>query len=235
MLENLLLLAETTTVTLKNGDLTVTEGVDAAVTENFAQIGYLVAAVLFILGIKGMTHPRTAVRGNLLGAVGMFVAVLVTVVQQGVSLPTVLAGIAVGGAGGMWLAKKVEMTQMPQLVALFNAFGGIASVFVAGAEVLKGPAADVDGTVAGLAAGLAGLIGAVTFSGSLVAAGKLQELPQFKKPWTFGGLQAVCGLLLLVGLFFVLEMVDNTGWEYFPLVILALVLGALLTLPIGGA
>lgn len=201
---------------------------------NLAQVGYLVAAVLFIFGIKGMTHPRTAVRGNLLGATGMFLAVLVTLLQRDVSLGLVLAGIAVGGVVGMLLATRVEMTQMPQLVALFNGFGGIASVLVAGAEVFKG-AEETHRVVAGLAAGLAGLIGAVTFSGSLVAAGKLQELPQFKKPWSFGGQQLANAVMLGIGVLLVFEMADGTGWEYFPLVLLSLVLGVLLTSPIGGA
>ena len=202
--------------------------------EKLAEVAYLVAAVLFIFGIKGMTHPRTAVRGNLLGAAGMFVAVLVTLLQQGVSLGLVLPGIAIGGLAGMQLAQKVDMKQMPQLVALFNGFGGIASVLVAGAEVLRGNAT-ADPVVAGLAAGLAGLIGGVTFSGSLIAAAKLQELPQFKKPWSFGGQQLVNAVILGIGLLLVLEMIDTSGWEYFPLVVLALLLGVLLTLPIGGA
>ncbi|QDS97503.1 NAD(P)(+) transhydrogenase (Re/Si-specific) subunit beta [Adhaeretor mobilis] len=232
VLENFILFAKANTTELEKA---ATEVVGSAGREQLAQIGYLVAAVLFILGIKGMTHPRTAVRGNLLGAVGMFLAVLVTLLQQGVSLPVVLSGIIVGSAGGMVLAKRVQMTQMPQLVALFNAFGGIASVLVAGAEVLKGPSPETDGVVAGFAAGIAGLIGAVTFSGSMVAAGKLQELPQFKKPWSFDGLQITNLVLLCVGLLLVFMMVDNSGWEYFPLVLLALLLGVLLTLPIGGA
>lgn len=202
--------------------------------ERLAEVGYLVAAVLFIFGIKGMTHPRTAVRGNMLGATGMFLAVLVTLLQQGVSLWLVLPGIAIGGLAGMQLAVRVDMKQMPQLVALFNGFGGIASVLVAGAEVLRGNA-EAEPVVAGLAAGLAGLIGGVTFSGSLIAAAKLQELPQFKKPWSFGGQQLVNAVILGIGLLLILEMIDASGWEYFPLVVLAMLLGVLLTLPIGGA
>ena len=98
----------------------------------------MIAAVFFILGIKGMTHPRTAVRGNQLGAFGMLLAVLVVLVgNQVVSWPLAIIGMIVGSAGGVWLARTVQMTQMPQLVALFNGFGGIASVLVAAAEVLK--------------------------------------------------------------------------------------------------
>ena len=208
--------------------------VGGAGPQHLRDVGYLVAATLFIFGIKGMTHPRTAVRGNLLGATGMFIAVLVTLLQQGVPLLLVASGMLVGGLIGMFLARKVEMPQMPQLVALFNGFGGIASVLVAGAEVLRGAAA-TNQVVAGLAAGLAGLIGAATFSGSLIAAAKLHELPKFKKPWSFGGQQLSNAVMLGIGLLLVFEMIDGTGWEFFPLVVLALLLGVLLTLPIGGA
>ena len=198
-------------------------------------LGYLIAAVLFIRGIKGMTHPRTAVRGNQWGAVGMLIAIVVTLLSGGVNWATVLIGLAVGSAGGVWLANTVQMTQMPQLVALFNGFGGIASVLVAGAEVVRGASPTADVRVAGIAAGLTGLIGAVTFTGSLVAAGKLEELPQFKKPWSFTGQQIVNALLVAIGLLLTLEMADGTGWEFFPLVLLSLVLGVLLVTPIGGA
>ena len=207
----------------------------AAVLSTEANLGYLVAAVLFILGIKGMTHPRTAVRGNMLGALGMLIAVLVTLLNTNVSPVVWLAGILVGTAGGVWLARTVQMTQMPQLVALFNGFGGIASVLVAGAEVIRGTSATTDVTVAGIAAGLTGLIGSVTFTGSLIAAAKLQELPRFKKPFSVGGQQIINAVLLAVGLLLVLEMSDGTGWEFFPLALVALVLGVMLVTPIGGA
>ena len=197
-------------------------------------IGYLIAAVLFILGIKGMTHPRTAVRGNLLGGIGMLVAVVVTLLSGGVSWTLVILGMAAGTAGGAWLAKEVQMTQMPQLVALFNGFVGIASVLVAAAEVLKG-FDDADSAIAGIAAGLTGLIGSVTFTGSLVAGGKLHELPQFKKPWSFNGQQPVCAALLALCILLTWGLADGSGWEYFFLVVLSMALGYLLVTPIGGA
>ena len=101
-------------------------------------IGYLVASVLFILGLKGLTHPRTAVRGNLLGAVGMLLAVLLTLTNQRIiSYEWIILGLVVGGAIGAALAIKIEMTSMPELVAVFNGFGGIASVLVAGAALLE--------------------------------------------------------------------------------------------------
>ena len=207
----------------------------ATAWSTFANVGYLIAAVLFILGIKGMTHPRTAVRGNLLGAVGMFIAVVVTLINTGVPLWLCLAGMVVGTAGGLWLANTVQMTQMPQLVALFNGFGGIASVLVAGAEVINFPEDMENGAVAGIAAGLAGLIGAVTFTGSLVAAGKLQELAAFKKPFSFGGQQIVNAVLLFLSVMLILGMRDASAGEFFPLIILAFTLGIFLVTPIGGA
>ena len=211
------------------------EVIEAASGSTVANIGYLVAAILFILGIKGMTHPRTAVRGNLLGAIGMLIAVLVTLTSQGVSLALCFTGMLVGTAGGVWLANTVQMTQMPQLVALFNGFGGIASVLVAGAEVLRFTDTMENRVVAGVAAGLAGLIGAVTFTGSLIAAGKLQELPAFKKPFSFNGQKIVNAVLLLISVLLVIGMRGGSGWEFLPLTLLAFVLGVFLVTPIGGA
>ena len=101
-------------------------------------IGYLVASVLFILGLKGLTHPRTAVRGNLLGATGMLLAVVLTLTNQKIiSYEMIILGLIIGGAIGAALAIKIEMTSMPELVAVFNGFGGIASVLVAGAALLE--------------------------------------------------------------------------------------------------
>ena len=204
-----------------------------------ANLAYLVAAILFILGIKGMTHPRTAVRGNLLGAIGMLLAVIATVWQLNlVSTIWAAVGMGVGTGLGYTMATRVQMTQMPQFVALFNGFGGIASLLIAGAEVYIGAKSEFahpDAHIAGLAAGLTGLIGAVTFTGSLVAAGKLEELDIFKKSWNFpgqlwanGGLFSLCVLLTVL-------MYFGHAWPYVPLVLLAGALGVLLVVPIGGA
>ncbi|MCB9852964.1 MAG: NAD(P)(+) transhydrogenase (Re/Si-specific) subunit beta [Phycisphaerales bacterium] len=163
--------------------------------QNLINLAYLVAAVLFIYGLKGLTHPRTAVRGNLLGALAMLIAVVVTLWDQHViGWSWICGGIVVGSAIGAYLAVKVEMTGMPELVALYNGFGGIASVLVAGAWLLSGngdhvihdptgalgafdlvgkpehSAALMQGTIAAAASGL---IGGVTLLGSLVAYGKL--------------------------------------------------------------
>ncbi len=112
---------------------------NAAEVGPLANLMYLVAAVLFIYGMKGMTHPRTAVRGNLLGALGMLLAIVVTILHLNI-LPIGVAaiGMTIGGAIGLFMALKVQMTQMPQFVALFNGFGGLASLLVAGVEALKG-------------------------------------------------------------------------------------------------
>ena len=248
LLDFLLLAQETPLADVPEQALEVIDQVIEHATDEIAKVassssrtnlGYLVAAILFILGIKGMTHPRTAVRGNQFGALGMLVAVVVTLLAGGVNWTVVIIGMAAGTAGGVWLANTVKMTQMPQLVALFNGFGGIASVLVAGAEVMKGVGGSVDGSgdvsVASFAAGLTGLIGSVTFTGSLIAAGKLQELPQFKKPWSFGGQQAVSAALFAIALLLAWGMTDGTGGEYFFLVIISLVLGVFLVTPIGGA
>ncbi len=210
-------------------------GVERAEPSIVANVGYLIAAVLFILGIKGMTHPRTAVRGNMLGAIGMLIAVVVTVAMTHVQPWVWIGGMIVGTGVGAWMSARVQMTQMPQLVALFNAFGGIGSVLVAGAEVLHPAPTGTDPRVAGFAAGLTGLIGAVTFTGSIVAAGKLQELKSFQNPWSFPGQQIVSAILVAACLGLSWMMTDGSGLEYFLITIIAFALGVLLTMPIGGA
>jgi NAD(P) transhydrogenase subunit beta len=201
-----------------------------------ANLAYLIAAVLFILGIKGMTHPRTAVRGNLLGAVGMLIAILATVVQLNlVSIWVAAAAMAIGAALGYILATRVQMTQMPQFVALFNGFGGLASLLVAGEEVLAGTSSQIDPRVAGLAAALTGLIGAITFTGSMVAAGKLQELKMLQKPWSFTGQQGLNAGLMGLCLLLAVLMMNGAAWPYVLLSLLSGVLGVLLVTPIGGA
>ena len=200
---------------------------------------YLLAAVLFIVGLKGLTHPRTAVRGNLFGALGMLIAVVATLYfQAGLHFSWIIVGLAVGGGIGALLAVKIEMTAMPQLVAIFNGFGGAASALVAGAELAT------PGTTAGgidvtlTSALLAGVIGAVTFWGSLIAFAKLQEIRVFKKPFRYPGRQPLNILLgLVVVALFIAGLVDpsQAPRAYFALVIVASVLGITLVNPIGGA
>ncbi|WP_447970158.1 NAD(P)(+) transhydrogenase (Re/Si-specific) subunit beta [Nitrospira sp. M1] len=201
-------------------------------------IGYLIASVLFILGLKGLTHPRTAVRGNLLGATGMFVAVVLTLANQRIiSFEMILLGIVIGGAIGAVLAVKIQMTEMPELVALFNGFGGIASVLVAGAALFESAqGTDVPIIQLTIAIAASGLIGAVTFWGSLVAFGKLKGLVN-ENAFLFSGQQVInAGLAIVTLSFAVWVVIDPTSVvAYWGLVGTASILGVLLVMPIGGA
>ena len=209
-------------------------------------LAYLVAAVLFILGLKGLTHPRTAVRGNLLGATGMLVAILATLVnQQIMGYWLIVIGVIIGTAIGAVLAIKIAMTDMPQLVALFNGFGGGASVLVAGAELIRLQPAEIDGVVVAVpiessvavAIVASGLIGAVTFWGSLVAFAKLQELQAFRKPFEYPYLKLINAALAVVVLSLAVlgAVFPQYLTVYFLLVLFASVLGLTLVNPIGGA
>ncbi len=209
--------------------------------QTLINLAYLVSAVLFILGLKGLTHPRTAVRGNFLGAMGMLVAVVATLVSAGLSYTLIIVGFLVGASIGGWLAVSVQMTAMPQMVAIFNGFGGVASVFVAGAELaLRGPGSDdpmVAGSSVAIATMLSGLIGAVTFFGSMIAFGKLQELKIFWKPWKYPLLKTgnvVLGIAA-VALTVLGALYPEMWWIYVALVVVASVLGVTLVNPIGGA
>ena len=199
---------------------------------------YLAAAVLFILGLKGLTHPRTAVRGNLLGACAMLLAVIATLLsRQILSFELILAGVVAGALIGGVLAVRIEMTAMPQLVALFNGFGGVASVLVAGAALAESslsqaaPAAQF--TVATAASGL---IGAVTFWGSVVAFAKLQEL-MTGNPLLFPGRQILNALLgaasVAAAAWVVAE--PSSPQAYWVLAAVASLLGAAVVVAIGGA
>ncbi len=204
-------------------------------TSPWVNLFYLLAAVLFIVGLKGLAHPRTAVRGNLIGALGMLIAIVTALVGEHILQPWVIvAGLIVGSAIGAVLALKIQMTGMPQLVALFNGFGGLASLLVAGAEIgTTGAAASTQMTVSTAAAGL---IGAVTFWGSLVAFAKLQGLIS-EKPLLFKGrhlLNIALGLVvILLGTWLVAK--PDLVVVYWLLVVVSSVLGVFLVTPIGGA
>lgn len=192
---------------------------------------YLVAAALFIFGLKMMAHPRTAVRGNVLGALGMVLAIAMAMLNP-TAYALIIVGIIIGSAIGAVLAYRIQMTAMPQLVALFNGFGGLASVLVAGGALILGDAVTTDALIATAASGL---IGAVTFSGSLVAFGKLQELSFMKKPLHIPAQQLVNASLAIVVLLLCVAVARGHDWVYVPLSLLALVLGVFLVNPIGGA
>src|SRR5207253_4405141 len=145
--------------------------------ETLIPIAYLIAAVTFILGLKGLSSPTTAVQGNRIAAAGMLVAVIATFFARDVgSLPVILAGIAVGGIAGFVGARVVKMTAMPQMVALFNGAGGGAAALVAILEFSRQIDASALEFGATLATLLALIIGGVSFSGSAVAFGKLQGI-----------------------------------------------------------
>jgi len=222
-------------------------GVLAGLPDAVLQLAYLVAGILFIQGLRDMTHPRTATRGNMISSGGMFLAVVVTILWFEILSPLVLgAGLLVGGAIGAWLAVSVETTEMPQLVGLFNGFGGGASAVVAGAELV-----DVLASGGSLGVGLtttasiAGIIGAVTFWGSLVAAGKLHGVVGDSPVSQNVGhalkavflVAAVAAGLHLVVQPPVLGDVPLTAWvpSYWVLVGAASLLGIFLVISIGGA
>ncbi|MCE2513857.1 MAG: NAD(P)(+) transhydrogenase (Re/Si-specific) subunit beta [Acidobacteria bacterium] len=206
----------------------------------FINLIYLAASVLFILGIRGLTHPRTAVRGNLMGAAGMLLAVVATLLDRQIfgaapqALAMILAGVALGGAIGATLALRIAMTAMPEMVALLNAFGGGASALVAGAVLVSASEPSAQMTVATV---FSGLIGSVTFWGSLVAFDKLRGLLLPDAPVVFPGQQLLNGAIGLVALGLGVMVVAEPGTIAFygGLVAVASVLGILLTISIGGA
>jgi len=194
---------------------------------------YLIAAVLFIVGLKRLSSPATARRGNQMAAVGMLIAIVVTLVdRQVVGYGTILAGLVVGGGVGAFLAKKVEMTAMPQLVAAFNGFGGGASALVAMAELLRVDTPEIRTLVT---IGLSVLIGAITFSGSMVAFGKLQGIvsgrPVVLPAQVVIDLAAAAAAVVLL-VFLAIDPSPATAWI---LMGVALLLGVTRTMPIGGA
>ena len=203
--------------------------------DDWAALGYLVAAVLFILGLKRLSRPRTAVRGNQYGAAGMLVAVLVTLTDNSIiGFEWIVGGLILGTVVGALLAVKVQMTAMPELVALFNGFGGGASVLVAAASYTQAVDLATDTSRLSSSAALASLIGAVTFTGSLVAFAKLREALHWSG---FPGMTILSGLGVVAAVVFaVLTVVDaeNALWLWL-LVAVGAVLGLLVVVPIGGA
>ena len=223
--------------------------------EDWVSIGYLISAALFIFGLKKLGHPRTAPFGNQLGAMGMFVAVITTVLEmqltgEGVVDWTLIgAGLVLGSAIGYWMAKRVQMTGMPELVALFNGFGGAASALVALSEIQKfisDSSSVPDGlelTVTMVAAGLSALVGWMTLTGSLLAKYKLKGGVEIFGKWiktpTWGPtwLNPVKVLLLLgviAMIYMSIEEPTNTTYLW-AIIGISCLLGIILVLPIGGA
>jgi len=199
------------------------------------EILYLIAISMFILGLKRLSSPATARSGNKMAAWAMLIGIVVTLFDQGiVSFEWIIAGIVIGSAIGIALAKKVEMTAMPELVAIFNGFGGGASAVVAGGEYMR--LSGVVGTGDSITMAIGVLIGAVTFTGSFIAFGKLKGFVS-GSPVMFPGIRVLTVGLFLVVLVEAVMFAMNSG-DWLPLVVLAvvaLILGILLVIPIGGA
>ena len=213
-------------------------------SQSLTSFAYLVAAVLFILALRGLSHPTTSRRGNQMGIAGMAIAIVATALHSGMSFGGILLivlGVAIGGSIGTVAALRIKMTALPQLVAAFHSLVGLAAVFVA-ASALNAPQSFGIGSahhihlesLIEMSLGLA--IGAITFTGSLIAFAKLQALMS-GTPITFRGqhqLNLGLGILLLV--LIVLFVVSGGSFVLFTLVALvALLIGFLLIIPIGGA
>ena len=202
--------------------------------EIIANVAYIVSAVLFIFGLKMLGSPATARRGNLCSAVGMLIAIIAGLSSSGVvSVQWILMGMVLGGVIGASAARLVAMTSMPEMVALFNGFGGSASLFVGWATL----AGNDVGTFTAFTVLLSILIGGVTFSGSLIAYGKLSEKIN-SAAVVFSGQgvvnSVILGALLLSGLMLCLNPAADSFW-LFAVLGLALLLGVMAVIPIGGA
>ncbi|MEE9282327.1 MAG: NAD(P)(+) transhydrogenase (Re/Si-specific) subunit beta [Myxococcota bacterium] len=199
---------------------------------------YLVASVLFILGIKRLSSPRTAASGNLLSAIGMGVAIVATLFHhEVVDFSRILIGVVIGTAIGSIAAARVQMTAMPQMVAMFNGVGGAASALVAAAELVRQVGeGQLPSLVVSVPIVLGTLIGAFTLSGSLIAFAKLQELMR-GRPIVFPGQQVLNALLGLglLGLAAAVVVQPEVLEIYWGLFALSALLGVMLVIPIGGA
>jgi H+-translocating NAD(P) transhydrogenase subunit beta len=220
---------------------------------NLVTLLYLVASVCFIQALKGLSHPTTSIRGNLFGMIGMTIAVvttgalIVTIAASPIGLGWVVLGLLIGGTAGTIMAKRVEMTKMPELVAFMHSMIGLAAVFIAVAAVAEPWALE-----RGLARGeaipygnrlelfLGAAIGAITFSGSVIAFGKLSGKYKFRlfqgAPVQFGGQHWLNLALGLAMLGFGVAWVATESWAaFFAMLAIAFVLGVLIIIPIGGA
>jgi NAD(P) transhydrogenase subunit beta len=219
---------------------------------NLVTLLYLVASVCFIQALKGLSHPTTSIRGNLFGMVGMGIAMVTTaalivkLAGNASGLAWVLLGLLAGGGYGAYRAKTVEMTKMPELVAFFHSMIGMAAVFIAVAAVVEPYAFNIAAKGAPIPTGnrlelfLGAAIGAITFSGSVIAFGKLSGTYKFRlfkgAPVVFPGqhmLNLVLGLLTIgLGLMF---MFTGSWSAFFAMLALSFVMGVLIIIPIGGA
>ena len=202
----------------------------------FINFIYVISAALFIFGLKMLSSPATARRGNLLSSLGMLIAIIVTMLNAGLDYKWIFLGIILGGGIGVFAALRVEMTAMPEMVALFNGFGGISSLLLAWAEYHQNRELSV---FIAIVAFLSAFIGGVTFSGSMVAFGKLsgkitQKAVVFKGQHILNG--AVLAVALIAAGIFCTTPASSFGYVLFALILLvALGFGITSTIPIGGA
>ena len=208
-------------------------------TPTWVQLVYLACAVSFILALKGLSGPKTARTGNLIGAAGAVVACAVPFfyLPNGIDhlhhVPLILLAIAIGALGGVVGARRVQMTQMPQMVALFNGVGGGAAALVALLELQHATSATPWFDLAATAFTV--FVGSVSFAGSIVTFAKLQEL-MTSAPVVFPGLPVAFGVSFVAGVALAVQLaIDPVEWVGIVLCLVGLVFGVLLVLPVGGA
>lgn len=202
--------------------------------DQFINISYIVASIIFIYGLKMLGRQETARRANLISAVGMLIAIVATLLLKGLSYQWIIIGMIVGSAIGAYTAYAVKMTAMPEMVGLFNGFGGLSSLLVGMAEYHLHRHSPVETLITIF---LTVLIGAVTFSGSVIAWAKLGE-KMSGKPVLFRGQKllngALLGLILAMGVWFTIYPLESYTL-FVVAAVLSLILGILLVIPIGGA
>jgi NAD(P) transhydrogenase subunit beta len=208
---------------------------------SFSAFLYLLSSVCFIMALRGLSSPKTARMGNIYGVSGMVIAVFTTLALPGViSFGTIIIGVLIGGAIGTLIALRIEMTALPQLVAAFHSLVGLAAVFVAGAAFYSPEAYGIgvigDIKIASLIEMSVGTaIGAITFTGSIIAFGKLQGLVS-GKPLIYSGQHAVnLALGVLLALAVIWLCIAQTQTAFWVIVLISLLLGVLIIVPIGGA
>ena len=202
-----------------------------AIIINFA---YVISAVLFIFGLKMLSSPATARKGNLVSSSGMLLAIVVTLLYAGLDYKWIVLGMAIGTGVGLFAAYRIQMTSMPEMVALFNGFGGIASMLLAWAEYHQNP--ELSAFIA-VVTFLSAFIGGMTFSGSMVAFGKLSEIIPGKAV-VFGGQHIINATLLLAAAAGAVMLAMDPAGSYtvfIGIVIIALIFGVMSVIPIGGA
>ena len=210
-------------------------------SSNIVAILYLISALLFIFALRGLSHPESSRMGNIFGIVGMIIAVFTTLMFKSVlSYYEIGAAILIGGAIGSFIALRIEMTALPQLVAAFHSLVGLAAVFVAAAAFYDPVAFNIGKigsikTASLVEMSIGTFIGAITFSGSVLAFGKLQGTIS-GKPMVFKFQHAINALIFLLIIFLIFLFVINQSPAIFwTIVIISILLGFLVVIPIGGA